>query len=133
MNILVVEDQPVVREMLTAVASSAFRGARVHAVGDLESAIEAARATPMNLALLDLGLPGCKGADAVLRFRQAFPKVVAVVVSSNEDQQVIASALEAGASGYLPKGLSPKGMAAALSGLASAAIRSGRGFPRPSG
>jgi DNA-binding NarL/FixJ family response regulator len=117
MNILVVEDQPAVRELLAAVAAVAFRGARVQAVGDLESAIGAARATPMNLVLLDLGLPGCKGVDAVRRFKEAFPEAVTVVISANDDRQVIASALDAGASGYLPKGLSAKGMAAALSGL----------------
>lgn len=116
MNILVVEDQPIVREVLAAVASCALRGARVKAVGDLESALEAARATPMDAVLLDLGLPGCRGVDSVKRFKQAFPRVVIVVVSSNEDSQVIAEALEAGASGYLPKGLTPAGLTRALTG-----------------
>jgi DNA-binding NarL/FixJ family response regulator len=117
MNILVVEDQPVVRELLTAVAASALRGSRVQAAADLESAFVAARATPMDAVLLDLGLPGCHGADAVKRFKNAFPRVVIVVVSSNEDNRVISDALEAGASGYLPKGLTPAGLARALAGV----------------
>jgi DNA-binding NarL/FixJ family response regulator len=116
MNILVVEDHPIVREVLAAVASYALRGSRVIAVGDLESALDAARTTPMDAVLLDLGLPGCRGVDSVKRFKQAFAGVVIVVVSSNEDSQVIAEALEAGASGYLPKGLTPAGLAKALTG-----------------
>jgi len=121
MNILVVEDQPVVRELLTAVAGAALKGSRVQAVGDLESAFEAARATRMDAVLLDLGLPGCQGIDAVKRFKAAFPRVVIIVVSSIDDSRVIAQALEAGASGYLPKGLSPVGLVAALAGARAAA------------
>src|SRR5688572_12862954 len=117
MNILVVEDQPVVRELLTAVASSALRGSRVQAAADLESAFAAARATPMDAVLLDLGLPGCHGVDAVKRFKSAFPRPIIVVISSNEDSRVISDALEAGASGYLPKGLTPAGLARALAGV----------------
>jgi two-component system, NarL family, invasion response regulator UvrY len=116
MNILVVEDHPIVREVLVAVARYALKGAQVQAVGSLEAALEAARAMPMGAVLLDLGLPGCEGVDSVRRFKAAFPGVVIVVVSSNEDSQVIAAALEAGASGYLPKGLTPAGLTRALAG-----------------
>jgi DNA-binding NarL/FixJ family response regulator len=117
MNILVVEDQPVVRELLTAVASAALRGSRVQAAADLESAFAAARAMPMDAVLLDLGLPGCHGIDAVKRFKTAFPSVVIVVVSSNDDNKVVSDALQAGASGFLPKGLSPAGLQKALAGV----------------
>lgn len=116
MNILIVEDQPTVREVLVAVASYALRGSRVRAVADLESGLEAAHATPPDVVLLDLGLPGCEGVDAVKRFRQAFPQLMIVVVSSNEDSQVISDSLEAGASGYLPKGLTAAGLTRALTG-----------------
>lgn len=116
MNILVVEDQPTVREVLVAVASYALRGSRITAVADLESALQAASVTPMDAVLLDLGLPGCEGVDAVKRFRQAFPQLLIIVVSSNEDSQVVRDALEAGASGYLPKGLTPAGLTRALVG-----------------
>lgn len=116
MNILVVEDHPVVREVLTAVASSVVKDSRVQAVADLESALEAARAVPMDVVMLDLGLPGCDGIDALKRFREAFPDTVVIVVSSNDDSQVISNALAAGASGYLPKGLTPASLAKALAG-----------------
>lgn len=116
MNILVVEDQPTVREVLVAVASYALRHSRVQAVGDLGTALETARATPMDAVILDLGLPGCQGIDALTRFRAAFPNVVVIVVSSNDDPQVIEAARAAGASGYLPKGLTPAALTKALIG-----------------
>jgi len=120
MNLLVVDDQTVTREVLIAVASSAFRGVKVHAAADLDEALAAARATPMDIVLLDLGLPGCHGIDALKRFRQAFPKVTIVVISSNEDSRVISDALEAGASSFIPKALTPASIVAALSGRAAA-------------
>ena len=116
MKILVVEDHPVVREVLIAVASSAVKGSHVRAVADLESGLEAARAAPVDVVLLDLGLPGCEGIDALKRFREAFAQVVIIVVSSNDDSQVIAAALAAGADGYLPKGLTPASLANAVAG-----------------
>lgn len=119
MNVLIVEDQTVVRQMLTAVAFSALPGAKVQAAADLEEAFAAARAASMDLVLLDLGLPGCRGVDAVKRFRQAFPLVTILVVSSNEDNQVISEALQAGAAGYIPKALSAAGIASVLRGPAS--------------
>ena len=119
MNLLVVEDQTVAREVLIAVASSAFPGVKVHAAADLGEALAAARAAPMDVVLLDLGLPGCHGIDALKRFRQAFPQVITVVISSHEDSRVISAALEAGASGYIPKALTPAGIVAALRGRAA--------------
>lgn len=116
MKVLVVEDQPLVREVLVAVASSAFRGASVRAVADLDEAIHSAGASPVDAVLLDLGLPGYSGIEALLRFREAFPRVPVVVISSEGDSQVIADALAAGAAGYIPKQLSASGIASALRG-----------------
>lgn len=116
MNVLVVEDQNVVREALVAVASSAYRGATIKAAADLEEALVTAATTPMDAVLLDLGLPGYRGIDALKRFRAAFPKVPVVVISSNEDSQIISDALEAGAAGFIPKALTAAGIAAALRG-----------------
>ena len=117
MNILVVEDQPVVRELLAAIATCTFKGSRVHSAADLESALELAHTTRMQIVLLDLGLPGCQGIEALRRFRETFPVLTIVVVSSNQDPLVISGALDAGASGYVPKGLTPAGLSRALAGV----------------
>jgi DNA-binding NarL/FixJ family response regulator len=116
MNVLVVEDRPTVREVLIAVASSALTDAKVQGVAGLEEGLAAACATRMDAVLLDLGLPGCRGIEALERFKAAFPRLTVVVVSSNDDSQLIRNALQAGASGYIPKALSPAAMAAALRG-----------------
>jgi len=121
MNILVVDDQPVVREVHRKLAESAVGGANVHVAGELEAALASARKTSMDLVLLDLGLPGCAGIDALKRFREAFPRSKVVVISSNEDDQVIADALDAGAIGYVVKTVRPAAVAAALRLIADGA------------
>jgi DNA-binding NarL/FixJ family response regulator len=114
-NILVVEDQTVTRELMILVADAAFPGATVRAAGDLASALSGAKSmTRLDMVLLDLGLPDSQGLDGLLRFRADFPQAKIVIVSSQDNPEVIADALDAGASGFIPKKLGIPGMIAAL-------------------
>ena len=72
--------------------------------------------TRPELVLLDLGLPGCEGVEAVECFRRALPQVVILVVSSRDDSRTITDALSAGANGFVPKGVSAAGIAELLRG-----------------
>lgn len=115
MKVLVVDDHPILHEVLGAVARSVFRDAQVCFAKSLEEAFERARdgETP-DLALLDLGLPGYAGLDALAAFRSSFPAVRTIVVSANEDRTSVLRALEMGAVGYVPKTHAPPLIAAAL-------------------
>jgi DNA-binding NarL/FixJ family response regulator len=52
--------------------------------------------------------------EALTRIRESIPQSRVAVISATEDAEKVRAALEAGASGYLPKTLLPKTMAAAL-------------------
>jgi len=108
MNVLIVDDHPMVAEYLAAAVSKALPEAVVRTAGTLEAGLEVAREHTLGLALLDLGLPGLGGIDSVLRFRQAFPDVPVLVVSSNDDPESITGALAVGAAGFVPKSAGPK-------------------------
>jgi DNA-binding NarL/FixJ family response regulator len=115
MEVLIVDDDAVIREILAAVVAKAFPGAEAVAVGDLEAAFQrVAHHGPPDLVLLDLGLPGQAGLDALRRFRRKFSELPVVVVSANEDPRAVRAALDAGASGYLPKTLAPEAMVSSL-------------------
>jgi DNA-binding NarL/FixJ family response regulator len=115
MRVLLVDDHPMIQEILGAVARKVFGEVRVDVAGDVERAIEQAReGDPPDLVLLDLGLPGCTGIDALTRFRKACPQPRIVVVSANEDRGSVVGALEAGAAGFVPKTHAPPLIAAAL-------------------
>ncbi|MEW6690369.1 MAG: response regulator transcription factor [Pseudomonadota bacterium] len=120
LRILVLDDHPFVHEIMRAVLARAFDGPEVLCAADLPEAIERARAAKLlDLAVLDLGLPGCSGIEALTRFRKAFPGVPAVVFSANEDADVIRAARDAGARGYLLKTAKPAVLQAALALVAA--------------
>ena len=115
MDFLLVDDHPMIHETLTAVVLSLVPGARVHCENDLAGALSRARELPaLELVLLDLGLPGCSGIDALLRLRKALPRARVVIISANEDVESVRSALDAGAVGYVPKTSPPRVLTQAL-------------------
>ena len=115
MDVLLVDDHPIIHETLRAIVRSVRPGAQFHSQFDLAGALaEASRLKALALVLLDLGLPGCSGVDALVKFRKALPEARVVVISANEDQEWVRAALKEGAVGYLPKTLRPKVMADAL-------------------
>ena len=98
MDVLIIDDHPLIHETLSAMVRNAIPGASVHAHSELGAAIVQGMELPdLRVALLDLGLPGYSGIEALERFRSAFPNVRVIVVSATEDPKVMEKAIEAGA------------------------------------
>ncbi|MBT3271359.1 response regulator transcription factor [Candidatus Poribacteria bacterium] len=66
-------------------------------------AVERLEEDHVDVILLDLLLPDAMGVECVSMIRDAAPKSAIVVISGVDDEQVTASALDAGAQGYLLK------------------------------
>lgn len=115
MDVLLVDDHPIIHETLRAIVRSLQPAAEFHSQFDLAGGLsEASRLDELGLVLLDLGLPGCSGVDALVRFRRAVPDARVVVISASEEPDRVRAALSEGAVGYLPKTMRPKVMADAL-------------------
>jgi DNA-binding NarL/FixJ family response regulator len=128
MQVLVVDDHPLIQEILPAVLRKAFGEVEVVAANDLESAFQRlAHHQAPDLALLDLGLPGHAGLDTLRRFRWKFSSVPVVVVSSIDDPASIRAAQGMGAVGYIPKTSNSVQMVAALKQIGAG----GTYFPQP--
>ncbi|MEM7709750.1 MAG: response regulator transcription factor, partial [Pseudomonadota bacterium] len=56
-----------------------------------------------SLVVLDLNLPDVTGFDGLIRARQGAGGAPVIVMSSMTDNKIVAGALKAGASGYVPK------------------------------
>jgi DNA-binding NarL/FixJ family response regulator len=115
MDVLLVDDHPVIHETLRTIVYSVRPGADFFSQFDLESGlVDAKRLNDLGLVLLDLGLPGYAGMDALIRFRTQFPRARVAVISADDDEDQVRAALKSGAVGYLPKTLLPMAMAEAI-------------------
>lgn len=123
MRALVIDDHPLIHEILPAVLRKALGEVSVATEATLEAGlVRAAGSVPPDLVLLDLGLPGCEGIDALTRFRLEFPELPVVVLSATIDRESILGALDSGASGYIPKTSKPEVMIAALKLVAAGGV-----------
>jgi len=104
MKILLADDHPLFREGVKPVLLKLDRRVTLIEADDYPSAFEAMhRAREVDLALLDLYMPGMSGLEGVIRFRAAFPDIPVVVLSAAEEVEDIKKLLAAGALGYVTK------------------------------
>jgi DNA-binding NarL/FixJ family response regulator len=103
MRILVVDDHPLMTDVLRMVLGTLDQVAEIKTANDLDAACAIAAAGEFDMVMLDLGLPGCSGVEAVARWREKFPALPVVVVSGASDPKVINAALDLGAMGFIPK------------------------------
>ena len=104
MKILVADDHALIREALRYVLQHLDEQMEMIEAPDGAAALHAAAETPdLDLALLDLGLPGIGGFETLSRLRRAHPLVPVVILSGIEDPQSVAEALHRGAAGFIPK------------------------------
>ena len=103
MRILVVDDHPLMAEALEVAMRTLDRATHVETAGNLRAAIARAEQAGFDLCLLDLGLPGCSGLEALEKMRASLPALPVVVVSGSDDTRSVLRALDLGAMGYIPK------------------------------
>jgi two-component system KDP operon response regulator KdpE len=99
-TILVVEDEPQLRQALSI--NLRARRYDVQAVPDGRSALHTAGIAPVDLVILDLGLPDMDGVD-VVRGLRGWNTVPIIVLSARDAQTAKVAALDAGADDYVTK------------------------------
>src|SRR5262245_64644949 len=100
-HVMVVDDQPIVREFLAEVIR--MQGHRVSLASDGEAALELARKDPPQVLLTDLKMGGLDGHGLVRRIREAYPAVVPVVITGFGTVQHAVDLMREGAFDVLTK------------------------------
>ena len=130
MRVLVVEDEPALREQL--VDRLRREGYAVDAAGDGEEGLYFGREYPIDLAVVDLGLPKLSGIEVIRTWRseeRAFP---ILILTARARWQEKVEGLEAGADDYVAKPFQIEEVLARMralirraSGIADSVVRCG--------
>lgn len=102
LNILVVEDEPVMQERLVDMLYQAG-ASHVVAHEDAASARKAFGQSPFQIILLDLGLPDGNGHELMEEFKAVNKDQHIVLVTADDSIESIQKAISAGANGYVVK------------------------------
>ena len=99
-HILLVDDDALMRRSLAFNLEQA--GFRASTAANAEDALALARQSPPSLVLLDIGLPGMDGLDAIKRFKEQFRVPVIFVTARRRNMDEVVG-LELGADDYVTK------------------------------
>jgi DNA-binding NarL/FixJ family response regulator len=117
-NVLLVDDHAMFREGLARLLAEIAPRSTIHhactcneALARLQGVVSTA---PIDLVLLDLGLPGQSGLNGLITLREAWPAVPVVVLSGTDDSPTVLGSIDAGAMGFVSKSSPPEVLAQAL-------------------
>jgi len=103
-TILVIEDHPMYRDALITGLEREIRSALFASAASVEEV--RARFTSsdrIDVLMLDLGLPGTQGTQAVSFLKKRFPTTPLLVLSGEEERRVVHACLAAGAAAFISK------------------------------
>lgn len=103
-NVLIVDDHPLVREGLKKVVNQ--RTTNIQVIGEAANANELmdqlSNCTP-DIVILDIAMPGKSGLDVLKEVKEFYPNLPVLILSMHPEDRFAIRALKAGASGYLTK------------------------------
>lgn len=121
MEILVVDDSKLIREMVIASLRGLEDAAFTQAASGLE-AIEKLSLAPFDLVFLDLNMPDMGGVEVVqfIREQEGMQELPVVIVTTRGDEASRTRVLSAGASRFMTKPFDPAEIVAVARALVSA-------------
>jgi len=104
-KLLVADDHNIVRSGLTALINSESDMTVVAEATTGQQAVDLFKQHRPAVTLMDLRMPVLGGVDAIIAIRKEFPAARIIVLTTYDGDEDIYRALQAGASGYLLKGM----------------------------
>lgn len=99
-RVLVVDDEPGIRTLLTEILSERFLVETADSAGAAMDCIE--QNTP-DVVVSDIKMPGEDGLSLLAKIKKAYPKIVVILLTGHGDKGIIVSGLRNGAFDYLDK------------------------------
>lgn len=102
-RILIVDDHVIVRQGIAQLVNREPDLDVCQEAGDADSAMVVLRDTPVDLAIVDISLPGTSGIELVKLIRDSQPQLPVLVMSMHDEALYSDRAFRAGAKGYVMK------------------------------
>jgi two-component system response regulator AtoC len=99
-SIVVIDDEETIRQGIVMALETDYK---IRAFGDAETALKAIGGAPPDLVLLDIGLPGMNGIEALDRLKSLCRDLLVIMITAYEDINSVVSAMKLGAYDYLVK------------------------------
>jgi len=106
-TVYIVDDEKTIREGVTMALEDLYR---IKEFADAETALSALEQDPPDLVLLDVGLPGMDGIEALRRIREFQPDVLIIMITAYEDVDTVVAAMKSGAYDYVVKPIHMDGL-----------------------
>ncbi len=99
-SLVLIDDEKMIREGISMALASEYD---IRTFSSAEEALETIGDFPPDLILLDIGLPGMNGIEALSRIKELYPETLVVMITAYEDVKTVISAMKLGAYDYVLK------------------------------
>ena len=115
MKLILADDHTLFRNGLALLLNAQCAGCEIWEGESLDAALAEAQAHPdVDVALLDLNMPGMAGVQGIRRFVELHPTLPLVILTGADEPQQIQEVISAGATGFIPKSSTPAVMLSAI-------------------
>jgi len=103
LRILIVDDHPIVRQGLRQTLLDSVDVGHLGEAATAQQALDLVRQQDWDAVVLDIGLPGRGGLEALKDIKHERPRLPVLILSMHAEDQYAVRAIRAGAGGYLTK------------------------------
>lgn len=102
-SVSIIEDNDQFRTALETIIAAQDEMSVTHTYPDAEKAVEPVLASPPDIIIVDINLPGMRGTELIVLLKDKLPQTQFMVCSIHDDNETVFEALKCGASGYILK------------------------------
>lgn len=114
LRVLIADDHSVVRLGVKHILVDAFPNATIGEAANGQDVLEAVRAEPWDVLVLDIGMPVRSGLEIMTELRHISPNLRILVLTVHAEEQFALRLLKSGVSGYLTKERAPEELVQAI-------------------
>ena len=120
-NILIVEDHELTRFGLKTTFEGVDYIENIYEAESAETALDIFNNNPIDIIIMDLGLPNMNGIEATKKIRSSNKDVKIIILTSHNDENEVLNSLQAGANAYCSKEINPQRLVSVVQSVADGA------------